>query len=284
MRCTLAGMPIPPSDYSCRRKCSTSLAVTPKPSEQFLEETVMSRPLLASSLAAATLGLVAAYPASADRNSRLDEDGKPVGSAWSETARFEALTAAGIDDVRFTTGERWRIRAQGDARAVAQLRFLVDDGSLVIGRTSGQRERFGKARIEVTAPSLRSVTSAGSGSVDVERLSGPRVSATVAGSGRADVRSITAERLSATVAGAGALGLIGRSDRADVTVAGSGRLAGDSFTARSANVTMAGSGDARFRSPGEVRATIAGSGTITVSGTTDCRQTRMGSGRLICRR
>jgi hypothetical protein len=69
-----------------------------------------------------------------------------------------------------------------------------------------------------------------------------------------------------------------------VTVAGSGRLAGDSFTARSANVTMAGSGDAHFRSPGEVRATIAGSGTITVSGTTDCRQTRMGSGRLICRR
>lgn len=246
----------------------------------------MARVLFTGSLAAVALGAVAAFPAAADRSfsSRLDTDGKSFGTAWSGTARFDALTAAGIDDVRMTTGNRWRIRATGDARALAQLRFLVEDGALIVGRISGQRERYGKARIEVTAPSLRALTAAGSGAVEVERIGGTRASATVAGSGHATIQRVEAQRLNATVAGSGGLGLAGRSDRADVTIAGSGSLAADGFTAGSANVTVAGSGGARFRSPGEVRATIVGSGTVTVTGTTACHQTRMGSGRLLCSR
>ncbi len=231
----------------------------------------MSRLLLAASLAAATLGTVVALPLAADNfHSRFDDEGKPLGSAWSETGRFDALTAAGMDDVTMVSGDLWRIRATGDARAIAQLRFLVDDGALIVGRISGPRERYGKTRIEVTSPALRAVTAAGS--------------ATVAGSGRTTVRRVEAQRLNATVAGSGGLDLTGRSTRADLTIAGSGSVAGDGFTTGTANVTVAGSGGARFRSPGDIRATIVGSGTVTVKGTTDCRQTRMGSGRLVCTR
>jgi hypothetical protein len=246
----------------------------------------MSRLPFAASLALATSGAIAAFPAAADRSfhSRLDDEGKPVALAWSDTARFDKLTTTGMDDVSMTSGARWRIRATGDARAMAQLRFMIDDGALIVGRLSGPRERYGRTRVEVTAPSLRSVTSAGSGTVDVQRIGGERVTATVAGSGRTTIRQIDTERLSATVAGSGGLALTGRSDRVDVTIAGSGRLAGDAFTAGSANVTVAGSGGGRFRSPGEVRATIVGSGTVAVSGTTACRQTRMGTGRLVCTR
>lgn len=244
----------------------------------------MSRLILAASLAAATLGTIAALPVAADRtyHSRLDTDGKPVTAAWVETARFDSFTATGFDDVRLVSGNQWRIRASGDARALAQLRYLVDDGSLIVGRLSGRRESFGKTRIEVTTPSLRAVTAAGSGAMDVERMAGERASATVAGSGRIDVRRVDAQRLVATVAGSGGLGLTGRSERADVTISGSGSLAGDSFTAGTANVTVAGSGGAAFRSPGEVRATLVGSGSVKVAGTTKCRQTRVGSGRLSC--
>lgn len=246
----------------------------------------MSRLLLVASLAASTAAGLAAFPAFADRNyhNTLDDKGKPFGTAWSETGRFEALTATGMDDVRLVAGDRWRIRATGDARAIAQLRFLVERDSLFVGRVSGPRERFGKTRIEITAPSLRAVTAAGSGAVDVERIAGPRASATVAGSGRTTVRRVEAERLIATVAGSGGLDLAGRSERAELTIAGSGWLAGEDFTAGAANVTVAGSGAARFRSPGRVSATIAGSGSVKVAGTTDCSQTRIGSGRLLCSR
>lgn len=246
----------------------------------------MSRLLLAGSLAAASIAMLAALPASADRDYRnkLDEDGRPIGAAWAETGRYDNLTATGMDDVRLVSGNRWRIRATGDARAVSQLRFLVEKDSLTVGRTSQPREGFGKAQVEITAPSLRAVTAAGSGAVDVERIAGPRGSATVAGSGRTTIRRLEVERLSATVAGSGRLDVSGRSERADITIAGSGRLAGDGFTAASANVTVAGSGAARFRSPGKIRATIVGSGSVTVTGTSDCSQTRMGSGRLVCSR
>lgn len=246
----------------------------------------MARLLVAGSVAAAAALVLAASPLLADRihRSNGEEWGRPFGAAWLDTGRFDALTATGMDDVRQVSGDRWRIRATGDARALAQLRFAVEDGALVVGRVGKQRERFGKVRIEVTAPTLRAVTAAGSGAVEVERIAGEQVSATAAGSGRTIVRRIEAKRLAATVAGSGGLGLTGRSDRADVTLAGSGSLAGEGFTAGSADVTVAGSGDARFRSPGEVRATIVGSGTVAVSGTTACRQTRMGSGRLLCTR
>lgn len=246
----------------------------------------MSRLLLAGSVAAAGIAALAGLPASADRtyHNTLDEKGKAFGTVWSETGRFEALTATGMDDVRLVSGDRWRIRATGDARAVSQLRFLVEKDALIVGRTSQTRERYGKARIEITAPTLRAVTAAGSGAVDIERIAGPRASATVAGSGRTTIRSLQAERLSATVAGSGGLDLAGRSDRADITIAGSGRLSGEGFTAAAADVTVAGSGGAQFRSPGKVRATIVGSGSVAVTGTSDCSQTRMGSGRLVCTR
>lgn len=245
----------------------------------------MSRLLLAGSLVVAGLG-IAAMPAVADHNYRnsLDDRGKPVGAGWNETGRYETLTATGADDVRLVTGDSWRIRASGDARAVAQLRFLVEKGALIVGRVSHPRERYGKAQIEITAPALRGVTAAGSGAVDVARISGPRASAVVAGSGRTTVRSVDAERLNATVAGSGGLAIAGRSERADITIAGSGGLAGDSFTTGTAAVTVAGSGGARFRSPGRITATLVGSGTVNVTGTTDCKQSRMGSGRLVCSR
>lgn len=246
----------------------------------------MSRLLLIASLAAVA-GLGAAYsPLSADRSLRssLEEWGKPFGASWTDTGRFDELTATGMDDVRFVSGDSWRVRASGDARALAQLRFLVEDDGLIVGRVGQQRERYGKVQVEVTAPSLRAVTSAGSGAVDVERIGGARASATVAGSGQTTVRRVDTERLTATVAGSGGLGITGRSERADITLAGSGRMAGESFTAGWANVTVAGSGTARFRSPGKVSATIVGSGSVAVTGTTDCNQTRMGSGRLTCSR
>lgn len=247
----------------------------------------MSRILPVGSLAAAVaLAGFAAWPAQADRHYRntLDENGRPLATSWTETGRFDALTATGMDDVRLVSGPGWRIRATGDGRAVAQLRFMIEDGALIVGRVTQPRERYGKATIEVTAPSLRAVTSAGSGAVRVDRIGGARASATVAGSGSTTVRQVDAQRLSATVAGSGGLDLSGRSERAEVTVAGSGRLAGSQFTAASAAVTVAGSGNASFRSPGAVRATIVGSGTVHVAGTTNCEQTRMGSGRLICTR
>jgi hypothetical protein len=221
-----------------------------------------------------------AYPKGTHHNP-LDE-GTPIPGDWTPTSDFASIGALGPDAVRFTTGEVWRVRAEGDARTLDRLRFVVEDGRLLVGRRSGPEVRLPAATIYVTAPAIRSTTLAGSGEVSVDRLTGDAVSATVAGSGDLSVGAISSRTLKGSVAGSGDLVVRGRSEDANLVIAGSGRFDGSGFSAQRANATVAGSGGMSFHSDGSVKATITGSGNVIVSGRASCTQTRIGSGSLRC--
>tara|TARA_B100001057_G_scaffold298466_1_gene298620 strand:- start:493 stop:1230 length:738 start_codon:yes stop_codon:yes gene_type:complete len=241
-------------------------------------------------LAACTLGLAAfaaipatqAHPGKEWRSS-LD-DGERISTSWSGTARFDQVTLASKDDVRVTRGDRWRIRASGNPVVLAELRFKVEDGALIIGRRSNRDKIEGSARIEVIAPDVEGVTLAGSGDLSIDTMDTDQVDAIVAGSGTIEVARIAARELTATVAGSGDLRIAGRAGNGRITIAGSGEIDGQRLRLERASVSIAGSGDARFSADGSVSASIVGSGDAIVSGTTDCTQTRMGSGRLTCSR
>lgn len=241
-------------------------------------------------LAAATLGLatVTALPAASVTahegwRSKLD-DGERITAGWSQTGRFDSVTLAGSDTVRVTRGDRWQIRASGSPQVLAELRFIVDDGALTVGRRYNRDRVRGTARIEITAPSLDDVTLAGSGTMHIDSLTGSEVQATVAGSGSVDLARVETSLLNATIAGSGTMRIAGRAEEGNITIAGSGDIDGQSLRVQRANVTIAGSGDARFRADHSASASIVGSGNAIVTGTTDCTQTRMGSGRLTCSR
>jgi hypothetical protein len=223
-----------------------------------------------------------AYPKDAHHNP-LD-DGIPIASAWTATGDFVSLGALGPDAVRFTTGDNWRVRAEGDPRTLERLRFVIEDGRLLVGRRSGEDARLPAAMIYVTAPGIRSATLAGSGQVDVDRLTGEAVSATVAGSGDLSVGAVSSHTLKGSVAGSGDLSVRGHSEDASLVIAGSGRFDGSAFSAERASAMIAGSGGIAFRSDGTVKATITGNGSVTVSGRASCSQTRIGSGSLRCAR
>jgi hypothetical protein len=234
----------------------------------------------AAAIALAVAAAASAYPKGAHDNP-LD-DGTPIAAAWTATGDFQSLGALGPDAVRFTTGERWRVRAEGDPHTLERLRFVVEDGRLLVGRRSGDDAKLPAATIFVTAPGIRSATLAGSGEVAVDRLTGEAVSATVAGSGDLSVGAVSSRSLKGSVAGAGDLIVRGRSEDANLVIAGSGRFDGSAFSAERASATIAGSGGMTFRSDGTVKATITGSGSVIVSGRATCSQTRVGSGSLRC--
>lgn len=233
--------------------------------------------------AAITLALALGGGASAygTRHNPLDE-GRPIGSSWTATSDFASLGALGPDTVRFNTGDSAQVRAEGDARTLDRLRFLVKDGRLLIGRRSGEDGKLPAATIYVTAPSIKAATLAGSGNVAVDRLTGDAVSATVAGSGDLTIGRVSSRRLNGRVAGSGDLMVSGRSEDAKLAIAGSGSFDGAAFTAGSASASIAGSGDMAFRSDGQVSASITGSGHVTVRGRASCTQKRIGSGSLRC--
>ena len=237
--------------------------------------------LPASAAIVLALGAGASAYAKGSHHNRLD-DGTPIATAWSGTGDFVSLGALGPDAVRFTTGDAWRVRAEGDPRTLDRLRFIVEDGRLFVGRRSGDDRNLPAATIYVTAPSLRSAMLAGSGDVTVDRLTGEAVSASVAGSGDLSVGAVASRSLKGNIAGAGDLIVRGRSEEANLAIAGSGRFDGSAFSAQRANATVAGSGGMTFHSDGAVKATITGSGTVTVSGRATCSQTRIGSGSLRC--
>ena len=240
---------------------------------------LFSRSFLAA-FAVAT-ALTGAAVSSGNRANALD-DGTPIPADWSATGTFTRLSAQGPDNVRFTTGDRWLVRAEGDRRTLDRLRFVLENGRLVVGRRSGDDAALPAATIYVTAPSLSQATLAGSGVLDVDRLSGEAIAATVAGSGDLNVASLSAKSLKATVAGSGELSVAGHTSTAQLTVAGSGSFAGGSFSTDRADATIAGSGDVAFHSDGEVAARISGSGSVDVTGRATCSQSRSGSGVLRC--
>ncbi|MBX7482261.1 head GIN domain-containing protein [Qipengyuania qiaonensis] len=245
----------------------------------------MFRILAAASLGLAVVTAIPPTPVLAEKawRSKLD-DGQPIGENWSATGDFEQVTLAGSDSVTVTRGDRWQIRASGSAAVLADLRYLVEDGELIIGRRWRREPVRGNARIEVVAPSIDGGTLAGSGNLSVDAMSGSEIDATVAGSGMFDVARVETPRLSATIAGSGSLRVAGRADDTRISIAGSGDLDGTRLRAGRATVTIAGSGDARFNAEDSVSASIVGSGDAIVSGTTNCTQSRMGSGRLTCSR
>jgi len=241
-------------------------------------------------IAACALGFAAitALPAStalAEKSGRSNlDDGEPIPSSWAATGRFSQITLAGRDEVVVTRGNRWQIRASGSPTVLAELRFEVQDGDLLIGRRWRRTPVEGRARIEVITPEVDAVTLAGSGTLRVDAMNSDEVDVTVAGSGTIDIARVDATRISATIAGSGDLEVAGQADSGRITISGSGGIDGRELRLGRASVSIAGSGDARLRADGRVSASIVGSGNALVTGTTDCTQTRMGSGRLICTR
>jgi Putative auto-transporter adhesin, head GIN domain len=203
----------------------------------------MTRLLSHYSRGLAALLLFAAVPAFPQPgSSRLDE-GMPIPAAWSPTEAFDEVVLSGADDVVVSQGDRWRIRASGYRAVLDDLRFVVEDGELLIGRRWRRTPAAGTARIEVSAPAIRRAHLAGSGRLTISDLDGETGRAAVSGSGELAIERVHVGRLAAKIAG---------------------------------------SGDMRLHASGRVSASIVGSGNAAVTGTRDCTQNRMGSGRLTC--
>lgn len=211
-------------------------------------------------------------------------DGKTVSSSAATTDAFKAVKALGFDNIVFVTGDAFTIKAEGNAKAVATLRYKMDDKAIFIGREKGSW--FGDegegVTITITAPSLSAASLAGSGDFIADRMTGDMVQVKVAGSGSLNVANVEAKTLEIKIAGSGNAVLSGKVDLADFSVAGSGSVNAQKLNATDADVSIAGSGDVRLNATGKVKAKVAGSGDINVTGGAACDAKSIGSGSINC--
>ena len=210
-------------------------------------------------------------------------DGVPLAELDYEGATPTEISLAGPDHVIVTSGKTLTIDVEGPAGVTEDLRFDLDDDELEIGR-EGKWRKSGTATIRVTMPTPKSVSMAGSGTIELDRLgSGGEAEVSIAGSGTSKIARIDATELDVDVAGSGTLSAAGRAKSLDLLIAGSGDLDMAEVQVGSADISIAGSGDAVFASDGNVEASIMGSGTVQVIGNAKCSVSAMGSGELRCR-
>ena len=211
-------------------------------------------------------------------------DGKSVSTAAATTDPFEQVKALGPDNIIFVTGDAFTIKAEGNAKAVATLRYKIEDDAIVIGREKGNwfGEEGKGVTVTITAPTLNSASLAGSGDFTADRMTGDDVEVKIAGSGSLNVANVDAKKLETKIAGSGGAVVSGKVERADFSVLGSGSVDAQKLTATDADVSIAGSGDVRLNATGKVKAKVAGSGDINVTGGATCESKTMGSGKISC--
>jgi hypothetical protein len=176
---------------------------------------------------------------------------------------FTSVDLAGANNVVVHVGGKQSVVVHADDNLAGRVTTAVRDGGLVIGGTGSFTTRSPMS-VEVTVPSLNSVTLSGSGVVTVDGLHATHFTVDVPGSGVLHV-SGTAGRLKATLGGSGDVQLQNLVAR-DVAalVAGSGRL--QVHATRSLDATVSGVGEIAYSgNPSKVARNITGTGSITAS-------------------
>ena len=211
-------------------------------------------------------------------------DGVPLSEFDYADATPTGISLAGPDRVVVTSGETLAIEVEGSAEATEGVRFEMDGDELEISR-EGRLMGSSVATVRVTMPTPSSLSLAGSGEIELDRLgSGGEASVSIAGSGEARVARIAAGTLEVSIAGSGDLVGAGSAETLDLSIAGSGDVDLRNVQVENADISIAGSGDAVFSSDGTVEASIMGSGDVTVLGSASCSVKSMGSGTVKCER
>ncbi len=205
-------------------------------------------------------------------------------SSNQDPGEFSVLSSLGPDNIVFEQGDTFSVRAEGDEEVVERLRYKLSDGNLKIGRVKerGLGWESGTATVFVSAPSLEAAKLAGSGNMEVDKMSGDSAKVSIGGSGNVKVKKLKTASLKGSIAGSGNLNISGQADQTNISIAGSGNVKGKKLKADTISVKIAGSGDVVLSSDGTVDAKIAGSGNVRVHGKAKCTSKTTGSGNVNC--
>ena len=218
-----------------------------------------------------------------DPNVSIDgHSGVPLSQLAINGQTAREITLLGPDTVHVVHGDTLGLHVEGDARAVAALRFVLNDGKLGIGRKPNADAGHGTATITITDPAVDHLIMAGSGTMSSDRLNGASVGVTIGGSGHVVTAGIAAGQFSLDVLGSGSFTGSGHADKLTLTLAGSGDVDLAQFKAGDAALDVAGSGTGVLASDGQVSGTVVGSGVITVHGKAHCDVSVTGSGKITC--
>jgi len=201
---------------------------------------------------------------------------------------FERVRVEGPFEVRLTTGQSPRARADGDARAVQDIDVRVEGTTLIVrAGINGWGEQPVAAHqaaptVTVSTPMLRSATVIGGGRLAISGpLKGQRIALAVTGSGTIDAGAIEADQFDAAVIGSGSMKLAGRSAKVRLAASGTGGIDATALSAADLTLLLDGPGRMTATAHSTANVTATGLGSVTVYGKPSCI-VKAGAGPVSC--
>jgi Putative auto-transporter adhesin, head GIN domain len=178
-----------------------------------------------------------------------------------QVSGFNGISLAAPIRVEVTQGDSEGLVLEGDAKALADIETVVENGLLKIRLKHGVRGMWNsKARAIVTARSIDQLAISGSGDIAAPQLRGETLKIAIAGSGDVSVGGTTANL--------------------STSISGSGDVKAEKLEARSVRVSIAGSGDATVWARDSLTVSIMGSGDVRYLGDPAVQKSIMGSGSV----
>ncbi|MFL0355186.1 head GIN domain-containing protein [Erythrobacter sp. GH1-10] len=207
------------------------------------------------------------------------EKGVPLSELDTSGAAPTELVVAASASVILTEGDTLDIEVEGDDEDA--LRFVLDNDTFGVTRDPDIDFRDDKPVVRVTMPAPKSITIAGSGTVEAATVASNSELA-IGGSGSISIEEIAGESLEIAIGGSGSVKGAGTVERLEISIGGAGDVEMAGLKADKAEISIGGAGNVEFASDGEVEATIAGAGDVVVNGNAKCSVSAFGSGTLTC--
>ena len=208
-------------------------------------------------------------------------DGKPASQSRT-VADFNAIALNGSIALKLKQGNTASVVVRGDSNLLSLVETVVESNqSLQLRWKRGTSVRSQlPVVVEVTAPQVRAVASAGSGDIEIDAMKVPRLSLSIKGSADLRASGLHTDELAVSLAGSGDLTLAGQASRVSIELSGSGDVDAGELRSDDVTVGIAGSGDVTVHATRKLAASIAGSGDVLYSGDPSVQRSVAGSGSV----
>ena len=206
-------------------------------------------------------------------NVNCTESGKGIfgsGNIKTETRNvtdFSALKSSGSIDVEIIAGNKFELKVEDDEKFLPHLITEVKDGELNIDYDSNFFIKESHGKVIVQVPSLRKISSSGSGDIKIDGTLKNDTEIIIASSGSGDIEgSVDAPSIQLSGAGSGDISLSGNTKNFVCKTAGSGDVKCRNLKSENVTVSISGSSDVSVFASVSLKVNIAGSGDVTYAG------------------